>query len=231
MATKKQASSKKGTARTKSKKREPPKAVKQTAKPKTQVALKRNDRASQTQKTRAAAQRDREEARTPLAERVESMGASHVAVSIGSGVAWSALGVVAVGQGWVGPKLTAGLMMGSGTAATAAGWYWEMDHLMAGGAGLTAAGAFSMANQLAVDAYERMEERAEKLAKEKEAKEKKKIDAKKLVEARALIAAADKQRNARRITLVSDDGATDDPPIDYVDYEYPPEHVRNESAA
>ena len=63
---------------------------------------------------------EEEPERTALTTRVDDMGASHVGAGIGAGVLGNAVSVLLVGQGWVGPKLTAGLLVGTGAAATAA---------------------------------------------------------------------------------------------------------------
>lgn len=145
-----------------------------------------------------------EEERAPILERVSNMGGSHVAAVAASGVVCNALGVLSIGKGWTGPKTTAGLMMGAGAVATGSGWYWDMDHVMAMGVGATAAGAFSMANILAVDTYDAMEKRAAEKRKKLQTEEEAKDKQKRLVEARALIAAENKKhRNARRITIAN----------------------------
>ena len=137
---------------------------------------------------------DKSDERIPLKERVQDMDGSHVAAGIGAGALGNILGVLVVGQGWLGPKLTAGLLLGGGAAATAAGYYWEADHLMAAGAGLAAAGTFSLTNQYAVNAYETLEARA----REKQAKREKEANQKRLAETKAVIQAATKKaaRNA-----------------------------------
>lgn len=213
MATKKKAAARKGKAGTKkkaaTKKRAPPtkaKAKTSTRASKPQMVMKRNDRAAQTRQTRSV-HAPPEEVRTPLAERVQCMGATHVAACIGTGAAGNVLALTSVVKGWAGPKTSALALFGAGTAATAAGYYWEMDHVMAGGAGAMAAGAFSVANVLAVEAYGRMEEK-EKEDDEKEAKEE---EAKELAKARKLIADTEKQRNGRMFVAVDDDGK----PLDY----------------
>jgi hypothetical protein len=130
--------------------------------------------------------------RKAMRERVKSMGGSHVAAGIGAGALGNVLGVIAVGQGWLGPKTTAGLMVGTGVAASAAGYAWSMDHMMAAGVGLTAAGTFSFANQAAIYAYEADERKAKEKA-EKEAKEKAEVEKlKKFADAQRQIAEAQK---------------------------------------
>lgn len=140
-----------------------------------------------------------ESERTPITERLQDMGSTHVAASIGAGVAGNALGVLAVGQGWIGPKLTASLIMGGGVATTAAGYYWEADHMMAAGAGLTAAGTFSLVNQYAVDAYEATERRAQ------EKREKREFE-KRRADARTLLPVDSTQTANRRLNIL--DGRT-----------------------
>lgn len=181
-------------ATTKNKTREPP--------PK--MLIRRN---AAPIRSKSSSTKNDEPSRTSMGERFDGMGGSHVAAGIGAGALGNICGIVAVGQGWVGPKITAGLLMGTGVAATAAGWYWEMDHMMAAGAGLTTAGAFSMTNQIAVDTYEAMEKKAE----ERQQKGKKEADAKerekRLADARALLAAEQgKQRNTRRIVVMDQNG-------------------------
>jgi hypothetical protein len=150
-----------------------------------------------------------------LSDRIHEMGGSHVAVGVGAGALGNVLGVLAVGKGWIGPKATAGIIMGTGAATTAAGYYWDADHLMTAGVGLTAAGGFSLANQLAVDAYEAAEKKAEEKreAEEKEARENR------LAEARKLIQAENQRKEARNgprlIVVQSRDDDDDD--IEYDD--------------
>ena len=158
--------------------------------------------------------------RRPLTTRIDEMGGSHVAAGVGFGALGNVMGVVAVGQGWIGPKTTAATLMGVGTAATAAGWYTERDHLMAAGIGLTAAGAFSISNQLAVDAYEAMEKRAEEKRAKKEAARAEEERAKRLAEARALLEKEEKEkpRNARRVVVVNEYDEHADPGDDEYSY-------------
>ncbi len=143
-----------------------------------------------------------------MTTRVDDMSGSHVASGIGAGTLANAVGVLMVGKGWIGPKLTAGLLMGTGVATAAAGWYWEMDHMMAAGAGVATAGTFSMTNQLAVDAYMAMEERAAEKRKKAAAEEESKEREKRLADARALLAEEKKkqQRNGRRIVVLDQNG-------------------------
>jgi len=145
--------------------------------------------------------------RRTLSERVAGMGASHVVAAVGSGTAFTALSVTAVGQGWIGGKTSAGIMMGVGTATAAVGVYGEHDHLMMAGAGVAAAGAVSMANQLAVDGYEAVEKRAAERKAKKQAEKEAQEAAEKLAEARALVEAEDKKRrNAQRIVITDEYG-------------------------
>jgi hypothetical protein len=99
-----------------------------------------------------------------LKARIEQMSAAHVVTGLGAGAVGNALGVLIVGQGWLGPKAAAGLLMGTGAAAATAGYFMESDHVMVAGAGLSVAGTFSLANQYAVYAYEEAERRAEEKA-------------------------------------------------------------------
>ena len=94
---------------------------------------------------------------------------------------------------------------------TAAGWYWERDHMMAAGVGMATAGAFSIANQVAIDTYEAMEKRAE----ERRAKQEAEQEAKRLAEARALLDKHNQTRNARRFVVLDQDGDV----IDVPDYD------------
>lgn len=211
MATKKTAEPKsknKGKAtkpKTQTKKREPPKREQA-------VIVRRNASPMRTRDVRATRQEPKraqaEGERTPLTERIDSMGGSHVTASIGAGMAGSALAVAAVGKGWVGPKTGAGILMGAGAVGMVAGWWLEWDHLMTAGAGLAAAGTFSVANQVSVEAYDALEKRAAEKRAEKEAEEEEKEQQKRLAEARAVIEedAKKKQRNARRIVILDRDG-------------------------
>lgn len=152
-----------------------------------------------------------EDERRAFTERMDEMGGSHMGACVAAGALGNALGVVMVGQGWIPPKLIATLMIGAGAATTGAGWYWDMDHMMAAGAGVTAAGAFSMANQVAVDAYEAMEKRADEKRAEREAKQAAADEAKRLAEARALLEAEkNRTRNGRRFVLVDENGDPQD---------------------
>jgi hypothetical protein len=147
--------------------------------------------------------------RAPLTRRVEGMDGSHVTAGAVAGALGTVAGVVVAGQGWIGPKVTAGILMGAGAATTAAGWYWDADHLMVAGVGITAAGTLSLTNQFAVDAYEAMEKRAEE-KREKKGQEQAEQDQKRRnAEARAIIeteAQRQQMRNSRRIVVVDTDG-------------------------
>ena len=115
-----------------------------------------------------------DESRRAMTERVQDMGGSHVAAGLAAGTLGNVLGVMVVGLGWVGPKTTAGVLMGTGVATTAAGYYLEADHVMTAGAGLTAAGTFSLVNQYAVGAYEALEKKAKDKKEARENEERKK---------------------------------------------------------
>lgn len=154
------------------------------------MIIRRND----TMMTTRSSLEQEPESRT-LGERVEDMGVSHVA-AVATGAALSTAVVIGlVANGTLSPKTGAACQIGVGTAATAYGYHAEHDHLMMAGVGIASAGAFSMANQLAIDGYEALEKRAE-ARKAKKAEEAKKEDAEK----------AKKQRNARRIVVLDDDG-------------------------
>ena len=193
MAAKKKKSATRGKSRgtassRKSKKREPP----------AKMIIRRNAAPARARPAPVA----EEPERTALSERIESMDGSHVAAGVGVGALANVLGVITVGRGWVGPKTTAGLLMGAGALTTAAGYYWERDHMMAAGVGVATAGAFSIANQVAIDAYEAMEKRAD----EKRAKQEAEKEAKRLAEARALLERHNQTRNARRLVVLDQDG-------------------------
>ena len=146
-----------------------------------------------------------------MAERIDNMGTSHVVAAATAGAISSALAVAAVGQGWVGPKTSAGILLGAGAATTAYGWHAEHDHVMMAGAGVTAAGAVSLANQLAIDGYESIQKRAAKKKAEKKAEDEAKDKAERLADARALLAEEEKkQPNAQRIVILNEDGAPED---------------------
>ena len=194
MAAKKKKAATRGKSRgtassRKSKKREPP------AK---KMIIRRNAAPARARPAPVA----EEPERTALSERIESMDGSHVAAGVGIGALANVLGVITVGRGWIGPKTTAGLLMGAGALTTAAGYYWERDHMMAAGVGVATAGAFSIANQVAIDAYEAMEKRAD----EKRAKQEAEKEAKRLAEARALLERHNQTRNARRLVVLDQDG-------------------------
>ena len=197
-ATRGRAKGKASTAK-KSKKREPP----------AKMIIRRN--AAPVRARKAAREEEEESERQALTERLEGMDGSHVAAGIGAGALANVLGVITVGRGWVGPKTTAGILMGTGAVTTAAGWYWERDHMMAAGVGMATAGAFSIANQVAIDAYEAMEKRAE----ERRAKQEAEKEAKRLAEARALLEKHNQTRNARRFVVLDQDGEV----IDVPDYD------------
>ena len=150
--------------------------------------------------------------RTALTAHIDEMGGSHMAAGIGAGAVGNAASILMVGQGLIGPKWAATLLMGTGAAATAAGWYWEMDHLMAAGIGITASGAFSVANQLAVEAHDAIEKRAEEKRARRDAEASDKARAQRLAEARALLEAEkNKTRNAARFVILDEDGQ----PLDF----------------
>ena len=190
----------KGKAKTtrKSKKREPP----------AKMIIRRN---AAPVRSRTVVKQEEESEREALTHRIEGMDGSHVAAGIGAGALANVLGVITVGRGWIGPKTTAGLLMGAGALTTAAGYYWERDHMMAAGVGVATAGAFSIANQVAIDAYEAMEKRAD----EKRAKQEAEKEAKRLAEARALLDKHNQTRNARRFVVLDQDGDV----IDVPDYD------------
>lgn len=204
---------KKAEDKPKSKKKDKGKGKAEAKKPKKRAAviLRRNaapSRARAPDKAEALAKAD-DDARTPIVERIEDMGGSHVAAAVIGGSIGNVVGVIAAAQGWIGPKWAAGVLMGGGLSAMAAGWYWEKDHVMATGAGVTAAGAFSMVNQVAVDAYEAVERKAEEKRARKEAEEAEKERKKRLDDARALLEDEAKKkatRNARRIVILDRDG-------------------------
>lgn len=132
------------------------------------------------------------EERTPFAQRIENMDGSHVASAAAAGVLSSAAAVSAVAQGWLGPGACAAILMGTGAATAAYALYNEHDHLMMAGAGIASAGAFSMAHQLSVSGYEKIEKRnAEQKAKKAAAAAKAEAEKKK------------QTRNARLVILDS----------------------------
>ena len=155
--------------------------------------------------------------RKAMAKRMQSMDASHVAVGVGAGAVGSIAGVVVVGQGWLSPKATAGVITGTGVATTTAGYLMESDHVMVAGAGLTAAGVFSLANQYAIEAYEGMEKRAEDKKEEAKAKELAEGKQGQTSSQNSQNGQADKPkqaahlRNGRRLIVIDGDGN----PVDY----------------
>ena len=211
--SKNKAASKPDKARSVTKKREPP--AKMIVRPTTAPARKSESPPARAQDSAAEETDDK---RTPFGERVANMGASHAATAAGAGVVSTAASVFIVGKGWASPKLTSGLVAGTGAAATAAGYHWESDHLMAAGVGMTAAGGILLSGQYAVDLYQGMEKRAaDKRAKkeaEKESGKKGASDAKDRDK-------ADKgRRNARRIVIASQEH--DD---DVYEYDDQPAHA------
>lgn len=159
--------------------------------------------------------------------RLERMDGWHVASGAAGAVLGQTAGVVMVGQGWLGPKLTSSLILGAGLSVAAAGYYWEIDHLMSGGAGMATAGALALTNHLAVESYLRLEERADKKRLAKEAEAEAEEARKRLIEARALLESEEerkkkKPRNARRIVVLDHTGQ----PIEDED-----EHARAQAAA
>lgn len=202
----KAASKDKGKAarKTSQKKREPPK----------KASRRRN--AAPKAPTSSTVGSDSDDERRALTVRVDEMGGSHVGACVAAGAIGNAFGVICVGQGWIPPKLIATLMLGAGALTTGAGWYWELDHMMAAGAGVSAAGAFSLANQVSVDAYEAMEKRAAEKRAEREAKQAEADEAKRLAEARALLEAEkQKTRNNRRFVIIEDGEELDYELLDY----------------
>ena len=87
-------------------------------------------------------------------EQTHTIEPAHVAAGIGAGIVSRALGVLAVGKGWIGPKLTAGLMAGGGLAAIGAGLASQSVWMTAAGAGLAASGILSFVTQAAIGLYE-----------------------------------------------------------------------------
>ncbi len=149
---------------------------------------------------------DDDDERNAFGDRLEEMGGSHVAAGVGAGTLGTALGVTLVGKGWIGPKLTAGLLAGTGLAASAAGYYWDADHLMAAGAGLAAAGTFSLANQYAIDTYEALEKKAKEKRKKTAEAVAEKEERDRVEAARETLAEDGKRRNGRRLVIVDSDG-------------------------
>jgi hypothetical protein len=190
------------------KKREPP--AKMIVRPTAAPARKS---ASTPAPSKASQETDNDE-RTPLAERVASMGASHITTAAGAGVVSTAASVFAVGKGWASPKLASGLVAGTGAATTAAGYHWEWDHVMAAGVGMTASGGVMLSGQYAVDLYQGMEKRAaEKRAKNEAEKESGKEGGS---GAKDRDKADNGRRNARRIVIDSQE--PDDAVDEYDDY-------------
>ena len=173
--------------------------------------------------TRAAAlapapaeQSDDNDERAPILERIGDMGGTHLLAGIGGGVCGQAIALATVSNATLGPKTAAGVVMGAGGLTTGTGWYLDMDHVMAAGIGMTAAGTLALTNQLAADAYESIEKRAEDKRKKKDAEESDKRHAKALAEARALIEAEDKKhRNARYIEIRDPSAPPPDEPDEY----------------
>lgn len=157
-----------------------------------EVKIRNNARPSPTKDEQS------EKERRKLSERMREMDASHALIATAAGTIGNALSVLLVGLGWASPKATAGVLMGTGAATAAAGYYWEADHAMVAGAGLTTAGTWSLAQQYAVDAYEAIENRLE----DKKAKD----DQKQLAGASDQKPESAKPRNAApRLIVVRDD--------------------------
>ena len=87
-------------------------------------------------------------------ERMNELTIAHAAAGIGAGALGRVLGVLAVGRGVIGPKLAAGLMVGGGVAATAAGLSWGSGLLAGAGLGLAASGVMAAVTHAAVAVYE-----------------------------------------------------------------------------
>lgn len=98
--------------------------------------------------------------RTPLLDRFQGMGGTHAAAGIGAGALGSTVGVIAVGKGWMKPKTAGWTLAGTGAGTTAVGYYFDADHLMAAGAGMTTAGAYSLATQYSIEGFESIEKHA-----------------------------------------------------------------------
>ncbi|MCG8419455.1 MAG: hypothetical protein MJE77_16110 [Proteobacteria bacterium] len=114
---------------------------------------------------------DQNQTRPSMGERLQELDGAHVGSGVAAGAVGNALGVLVVGLGWLGPKVTAGLLLGTGATATTAGYFLERNHLMAAGTGLAAAGTFSLINQYAVDAYEALDDRDRRKKEEREQEE------------------------------------------------------------
>ncbi|MCG8423964.1 MAG: hypothetical protein MJE77_39230 [Proteobacteria bacterium] len=143
---------------------------------------------------------DQNQSRPSIGERLQEMDGSHVGAGVAAGAVGNALGVLMVGMGWLGPKVTAGILLSTGATATTAGYLLERNHLMAAGTGLAAAGTFSLINQYAVDAYEALEERDKRKKQEREKEEHRK----RLAAARQVTSRAN-QRNAYLRVVDPDD--------------------------
>ena len=199
----------------KPKKREPPVAM----------IIRRNASPPKPVEVLPAPAEEEEDDEQTLAER---MGGWHVASGTAGAVLGQTMGVVVVGRGWLGPKLTSSLILGAGLSVAAAGYYWDVDHLLSGGTGMATAGALALTNHLAVESYLRLEERADKKREAKEIEAKAEEERKRLVEAHALVESEEerkkkKQRNARRIVVLDHTGR----PIDDDERE----HARAQAAA
>ncbi|MCG8422062.1 MAG: hypothetical protein MJE77_29415 [Proteobacteria bacterium] len=118
---------------------------------------------------------DEGESRPSIRERLQEMGGTHAAAGAAAGTVGTMLGVFVAGMGWIKPKNTAGILLGTGAATTTAGYLLNRNHLMAAGTGLAAAGTYSLINQYSVDAYEALEEKDKKKTEEREKAEKQKL--------------------------------------------------------
>jgi hypothetical protein len=131
-------------------------------------------------------------------EEPQGIRGSHVVAGVGAGAVATTLGVAVVGKGWIGPKWTAGILVGTGALTAGAGYMLEAEHLMAAGVGVASTGVLQLANQVTVDMFEASERKeAEERARERRAQR-----------ARELLASEagkGNQRN-RRVVIIDEDG-------------------------
>lgn len=77
----------------------------------------------------------------------------HVVAGSGAGVLDRVLDAISVVKDWLGPHLSAGLMVGGGLALTGAGLAWQSSIATVAGIGLAAGGVYSLVTQAAIDVY------------------------------------------------------------------------------
>lgn len=132
------------------------------------------------------------------------------AVGVGVGAVATLIGGTVVYKGWLGPKLTAGIIAGSGIIAGIAGHYLESENLSSVGAGLGTFGTALLVASIAIEGNEYVaKKQAEKRQRVAEAVAKAEHE-KRIEAARELLKEEARKGNVRnggrRVVILDDDG-------------------------